>query len=79
MTKEQVVFGQIEEGKLKGKKMIVSPRKDLPDNLYLVEVGTFFNGAPMYALFCLNKGCEKQIPSGYGCPKCNAENHPKPN
>ena len=66
-----MILGVIEEGKLKGKKVILSPRKDLPDNLYLVEKGTFLNGSPQFALYCLTKGCEKEVPGK--CPKCNKE------
>jgi len=64
-----MILGQIEEGKLKGKKVILQPRKDLPDNLYLVEKGVFIGGMPQFALHCLNKGCEKEVPGK--CDKCN--------
>lgn len=55
-------LGVIEEGTLKGKKVILEPRKDLPENLYLVEKGLFFNGSPQFALYCLTKGCEQEVP-----------------
>lgn len=55
-------LGVIEEGKLKGKKVILKPRTDLEDNLFLVEKGLFFNGAPQFALYCLKKGCEEEVP-----------------
>ena len=64
-----MILGIIEEGKLKGKKVILSPRKDLPDNLYLVEKGKFINGSPQFALHCLTKGCEKEVPGT--CQICN--------
>jgi hypothetical protein len=67
--KKEIIYGKIEEGKLEGRKVILSPRKDLPDNLYLVEKGLFANGAPMFALHCLTKGCEKEVPGK--CQKCN--------
>lgn len=62
-------LGVIEEGKLKGKKIILEPRKGLEENQYLVEKGTFLNGSPQFALHCLTKGCEKEIPGK--CDKCN--------
>lgn len=55
-------LGIIEEGKLKGKKMIVSPHVGLKENEYWVETGLFFNGAPKFSLHCLVQGCEKEIP-----------------
>ena len=64
-----MILGKILEGKLKGKKVILKPRSGLPENIYLVEKGTFLNGSPMFAKFCLNKGCEKEV-SGF-CKKCN--------
>lgn len=62
-------IGVIEEGKLKGKKMILEPRENLPNNLYLVEKGVFLNGSPQFELHCLTKGCEKEVPGS--CKKCN--------
>ena len=62
-------LGIIETGRLKGKKIILEPRQGLPDNIYLVENGTFLNGSPQFSHFCLI--CEKQVPSGSWCPKCN--------
>ena len=62
-------LGIIKEGKLKGKKVILKPRTGLPENIFLVEKGTFLNGSPMFAKFCLNKGCEKEVPDI--CEKCN--------
>lgn len=61
-------FGLIEEGKLKGKKVIVNPH-NLPDNEFFVEKGVFFNGSAQFARYCLNEGCEKEIPDN-GCPNC---------
>ena len=61
-------MGIIEGGKLKGKRIILEPRKGLPDNIYLVENETFLNGSPQFSHFCLI--CEKQIPSN-GCPTHN--------
>lgn len=63
-------MGMIEEGSLKGKKIILKPRKGLKKNEYLIEQGVFFNGAPMFALYCLM--CEVPIP-GNGCIKCSKE------
>lgn len=65
------IYGIIEEGKLKGRKVILSPREGLPENLYLVEKGEFFNGSPQFALHCLTQGCECEVPGK--CPKCNKE------
>ena len=62
-------LGVIEEGKLKGKKVIIEPRIGLKENEWLVEKGVFMNGAPTFARFCLNKGCEKEIPGH--CQTCN--------
>lgn len=62
-------FGKIEEGKLKGRRVILSPREGLSDNLYFTEKGEFLNGSPQFALYCLNKGCEKEVPGK--CDKCN--------
>lgn len=61
-------LGIIEEGVLKGKKVILEPHEGLKDNEYFVEKGGFLNGAPMFARYCLNKGCEKEIPdNGHTC------------
>jgi len=54
-------LGIIEEGKLKGKKVILEPRGELKDNEYLVERGVFFNGSFEYMKACLNRGCEDYI------------------
>ncbi len=62
-------LGVIEEGKLKGKKVILEPRNGLKDNEYFVESGVFLNGAPTFSKTCLNKGCETQIPD-IGCGVC---------
>lgn len=67
-----MILGVIEEGKLKGKKIILEPRTNLEENQYLVEKGVFLNGSPQFALHCLTKGCEKEIPGK--CNKCNIEN-----
>lgn len=66
----KIKMGMIEDGKLKGKKILLEPRKGLRRNEYLVEQGVFFNGAPMFALYCLM--CEVPIP-GNGCMVCNKE------
>ena len=60
-------LGIIQETKLKGHKIILEPREGLPDNLYLVSKGTFFNGSEHFAMFCLF--CEKEVPGK--CLKCN--------
>lgn len=61
-------LGVINEGKLKGKKVILEPRTGLKDNEYLVEKGPFLNGSPAFTKFCLNTSCQCEIPSH--CPKC---------
>jgi len=61
-------LGIIEDGKLKGKKIILEPREGLPDNLYLVSKGAFLNGSPQFAMYCLV--CECEVPTG-GCLRCN--------
>lgn len=61
-------LGIIEDTTLKGRKIVLEPRNNLPDNIWLVENGTFPNGSPIFSYYCLV--CEKQIPSN-GCPKCN--------
>ncbi len=66
----KIKLGIIEDGGLKGKKIILEPRKGLRRNEYLVEQGVFFNGASMFALYCLM--CEAPIPSN-GCMVCNKE------
>lgn len=65
-------LGIIEEGKLKGRKIILHPREKLLDNIYLVEKGTFFNGAPMFSPHCLV--CENEINSDV-CENQDQENH----
>lgn len=58
-------LGIIEEGRLKGKKIILEPH-DLAQNEYLIEKGTFFNGSPMFHKACLV--CEDFISdSGHIC------------
>jgi hypothetical protein len=59
-------LGVIEEGKLQGKKILLEPRTNLPDNEYLVEKGTFFNGSAMFQKACLI--CEEFINSTHQCP-----------
>lgn len=66
---KNLILGEIQEGKLKGQKVILSPREGLPSNLYWVEKGIFLNGSPQFALHCLNLGCEKEVPGK--CDKCN--------
>ena len=66
------MLGIIEEGKLKGKKIILEPRGELKKNEYLVEKGAFINGSPQFALHCLV--CEKEIPGR--CKKCDQINTP---
>lgn len=66
----KLVLGVIEEGSLKGKKVIFSPRNGLKDNEFLVEQGVFMNGAPVFHKACLTKGCEKFI-ANRGCDTCN--------
>ena len=61
-------LGMIEEGQLKGKKVLLEPREGLKENEYLVEKGVFANGAPMFNKACLNKGCEDYI--GNSCTNC---------
>ena len=66
----EAIYGIIEEGELKGKKVMLSPRNEgTPENLYLVEKGVFYEGSPMFALHCLTKDCEKEVPGV--CPVCN--------
>lgn len=62
-------LGIIETGVLKGKRVILSPREGMEDNIYLVEKGMFINGAPTFAKYCLNEGCEQEVPNK--CNKCN--------
>lgn len=64
-----ITLGQIDEGVLRGKKVVVAPRTGLPENIYFVERG-YISGVPFYAQYCLNQGCEIEIPV-QGCPKCN--------
>lgn len=61
-------WGQIEEGKLKGKRVILEPRIGLKDNEYLIEKGVFMNGSSMYHKACLNKSCQDYI--GNHCQNC---------
>jgi hypothetical protein len=60
-------LGIIEDGKLKGKKIVLEPREGLENNLYLVSKGTFLNGSEQFALHCLI--CEKEVPGK--CTRCN--------
>jgi len=62
-------LGIIEDGNLKGKRIVLEPRDGLEDNLYLIEKGPFLNGSPQFAMFCLV--CEKEVPGK--CPICNKE------
>ena len=63
-------LGIIEEGKLKGKKMILEPRENMEENLYLVESGKFIDGqTSKFSLQCLTQGCEQEVPGK--CGKCN--------
>lgn len=62
-------LGIIESGELKGKKVVLEPRSDLPNNIFLVDKGTFMNGAPMFAKYCLTEGCEIEVAEK--CQKCN--------
>lgn len=62
----KLTLGIIEEGKLQGKKIILSPREGLKQNEYLVEKGIFMNGSPEFSKACLicgefisDNGCEK--------------------
>ena len=65
-----MILGVIEEGKLKGKKMILEPRENMEDNLYLVQSGKFIDGqSSKFSLYCLTKGCEKEVPGR--CRVCN--------
>lgn len=64
-------LGLIKETSLEGRKVILEPRNDLPKNIYLVEKGKFFNGSEQFAHYCLV--CEKQVPVGSWCDKCNKE------
>lgn len=59
-------LGEILEGKLKGKKIILEPRNGLKSNEYFVEKGVFIGGIPQFALHCLI--CEKEIPG-----ECNVK------
>lgn len=53
-------LGEILEGKLKGRKLVLEPRGKLKPNEYLVEKGVFIGGMPQFAVHCLI--CEKEIP-----------------
>lgn len=64
-------FGIIESGKLKGRRAILEPRVNLPSNIFLIEKGAFMNGAPMYAKYCLTKGCEMEVSEK--CTNCNEQ------
>ena len=66
-----IQYGLIEDGVLKGRRVVLSPRDGLPNNIYLVEQGTFFNGAPMFTTYCLV--CDKQVPGT--CPNQKREDH----
>jgi len=69
----EIKYGIIEEGSLQGRKIILEPRNDsLHQCEYLVEEGLFFNGSPMFALYCLVNECK--IPHT-GCPFREDENH----
>lgn len=61
-------LGVIDEGRLKGKKVILDPRNGLKENEWLVEEGVFMNGMPMFHKACLNRGCEEYI--GSMCEEC---------
>jgi len=60
-------LGVIEDGKLKGKKIVLEPREGLEDNLYLVSKGDFLNGSPNFSMYCLV--CEEEVPGK--CTTCN--------
>lgn len=68
MKREKIQFGVIEDGGLKGKKIVLKPRHGLRNNEWLVEHGVFINGSPVFAKYCLV--CEIPIPD-MGCQKCN--------
>ena len=62
-----MTVGIIEDGTLKGRKIILEPRSGMKDNEYLVEEGTFFNGAPLFTRACLI--CEQiNISDIHSCP-----------
>lgn len=58
-------LGVILEGELKDKKIVLEPRTNLPDNIYLVEKGVFFNGSPEFSKACLV--CEKYVGDKHEC------------
>ena len=60
-------LGIIQETKLKGRKIILEPRKGLPANLYWVSKGEFLNGSERFVLHCLV--CEKEVINK--CLTCN--------
>lgn len=62
-----MIVGQILEGALAGRKLILEPRKNLRPNEYLIEDGVFMNGAPTFSLHCLVH--DMKIPNT-GCPLC---------
>lgn len=62
-------IGIIEDGKLKGKRILVIGQDNkLPRNLHWVEKGEFLNGTPKFALHCLV--CDVEVPGA--CPECNS-------
>lgn len=68
----KIKLGVIEDGGLKGRRIILEPRKGLKRNEYLIEQGVFFNGSPMFAKYCLM--CEIPI-SDNGCLNCEKGNY----
>ncbi len=67
---KQLKFGIIEDGRLKGKQIILEPRTGMKNNEWMIAEGTFAGGAPLFARYCLI--CEVKIPDT-GCFKCNKE------
>ena len=65
-------LGRIEEGKFKGKRIILAPREGLPQNVYFVEKGQFPGGGTEYSKACLV--CEIFV-ADQGCTKCNKNNY----
>lgn len=59
-------LGIIEEGVLKDRRIILSPRKGLKDNEYMVENGKMVGDNIMFSKFCLI--CDIAIPD-QGCNK----------
>ena len=52
-------YGIIKQGKLKGRHIILKPRKNLTADEYLVEHDRVFGGQPVFAKYCIK--CENPV------------------